>query len=104
MGDHLKVLFEAALQDYETKTGIALAKHPLAERLQECQSVESITTVLHEQTRAFNEFRGKDKVMKLLANTVSVLNKLSASAKLGEIIGVVHLKHSWGFSYLTLYP
>jgi hypothetical protein len=40
---HLKVLFEAALQDYERQTGIALAKHPLAERLQECDSVESIT-------------------------------------------------------------
>ena len=88
---HLKVLFDAALQDYEMQTGIALAEHPLAERLQECDSVESITSVLHEQTQAFNEFRGKEKVMKLLKNAVSVLYKLSACAKLGEVIGVVHL-------------
>ena len=89
---HLKILFEAALQDYETQTGIALPKHPLAERLQECDSVESITAVLHEQTHAFNQFRGKEKVIKLLNNAVSVLYKLSAGAKLGEVVGVVHLK------------
>jgi hypothetical protein len=104
MSDHLKVLFEAALQDYETQTGIALTKHPLAERLQECHSVESITAVLHEQTQAFNEFR-KEKVMKLLKNAVSVLYKLSACAKLGEVIGAVHRKALMGsFIRLTLTP
>ena len=88
---HLKVLFEAALRDYERQTGIALAKHPLAERLQGCDSVESITAVLYEQTQAFNQFRGKEKVIKLLKNAVSVLYKLSACAKLGEVICVVRL-------------
>jgi hypothetical protein len=102
---HLKVLFEAALQDYETQTGIALAKHQLAERLQECHSVESITAVLHEQTQAFNEFRGKEKAINLLKNVVSLLYKLSACAKLGEVIGVVHLKALMGSSMrLTLIP
>ena len=95
---HLKVLFEAALQDYEIQTGIALAKHPLTERLQKCDSVESITAVLHEQTQDFNEFRGKDKIMKSLKNTVSVLCKLSASAKLGEVIRTVHQKPLTGCS------
>ena len=105
---HLNVLFEAALQDYERQTGIALAKHPLAERLQECHSVESITAVLHEQTQAFNEFRGKEKVMKLLEKVVSILCKLSASAKLGEVVhllGMVHLKALRGSSIrLILIP
>ena len=102
---HLKVLFEAALQDYETKTGIALAKHPLAERLQECDSVESITAVLHKQTEAFNQFRGKEKVIKLLKNAVSVLYKLSACAKLGEVIGLVRQKALTGCSiHLTSFP
>jgi len=102
---HLKVLFEAALQDYERHTGIALAKHPLAERLQECHSVETITAVFHEQTQVFNEFRGKEKVIKLLKNAVSVLYRLSACAKLGELIGVVNLKALMGSSTcLTLIP
>ena len=89
---HLKVDFEAALQDYERQTGIALAKHPLAEHLQECRSIKSITAALHEQLQAFNEFRGNEKVMNILKNVVSVLYKLSACAKLGEVIRMVHLK------------
>jgi hypothetical protein len=99
---HPKVLFEAALQDYESQTGIALAKHPLAERLQECDSVESITAVLYEQTQAFNKFRGKEKIMKSLKNAVSVLYGLSACAKLGEVIGMVCQKALAGyFIHLT---
>ena len=102
---HLKILFEAALQDYEGHTGIALAQHPLAERLQECDSVESITAVLHEQTQAFNDLRGKEKVMESLKNAVSFLYKLSACAKLGEVIGMVLLKVLMGSSIcLTLIP
>ena len=85
----LRVLFETALQDYEKQTGIVLANHPLAEHLQNCDTVESVTAVLREQTRAFSDFRGRDKIMKLLKNVVSVLHKLSATADLGEAIGLV---------------
>jgi hypothetical protein len=87
----LRLLFEAALQDYEKQTGIALAKHLLAEQLQNCDTVESITAVLREQTQAFGEFRGTDKVMKLLKNTVSVLYKLSAAVDFGQAIDTVRL-------------
>ena len=92
MSDHsgrLQVLFEAALQDYEEQTGIVLAKHPLAEQLQNCNSIESVTTVLREQTQAFGDFRGKDKVTKSLNNAVSVLHKLSATTEIGRAIGLV---------------
>ena len=86
---HLQVLFEAALRDYEKQTGIALAKHPLAEQLQNCDSVESVTAVLREQTQAFSEFQGKDKVSKPLEKAVSILYTLSATANLGQDIGLV---------------
>ena len=85
----LQGLFEAALRDYEKQTGIALAEHPLASQLQDCDSVESFTVVLHEQTQAFNEFRGRDKVMKPLKNALSVLYKLSATPNLGQDFGLV---------------
>ena len=84
-----QALFEAALHDYEKQTGIVLAKHPLAEQLQNCDSVESVTSILHEQAQAFSEFRGDDKIMKPLKNALSVLDKLSATANLGEDIGLV---------------
>ena len=86
---HLQVMFEAALRDYEKQTGIALAKHPLAEQLQNCDSVESVTAVLREQTQAFKEFRGNDKVLKPLKMAVSVLHKLSATPNFGQDVGLV---------------
>ena len=88
---HLQSLFDAALQDYKTKTGIALDKHPFAEELQNCDSVESVTAVLNSQTEAFNEFRGKDKILKPLKNTLSALYKLSTAAKFGRDVGLVRL-------------
>ena len=83
---HLQVLFETALRDYEKQTGIVLAQHPLAEKLQNCGSVESVTDVLREQTQAFGEFRGKDKILKPLTKTVSVLHKLSATADTIDLV------------------
>jgi hypothetical protein len=85
----LRVLFEAALQNYEEQTGIPLDKHPLAERLQNCNTVESVADVLREQMRSFSEFRGKDRVMKPLKNAVSFLYKLSAVVSFGKAIGLV---------------
>jgi hypothetical protein len=97
MADHsqssrFQVLFEAALQDYQIQTGTTLANHFLAEKLQYCDSVESVTAMLQEQARAFTEFRGDDgKFMKSLKGVVSVLYTLSISTALGEAIGLVCL-------------
>ena len=86
---HLQVLFEAALQDYQKQTGIALVEHPLAVHLQSCDSVESVTAVLREQTLAFGEYQEKDKILKPLKKAVSVLCTLSATANLGQDLGLV---------------
>ena len=104
MGDHsqssrFRLLFESALQEYQTQTGTTLAGHPLAEKLQRCDSIESITTVLEEQARAFGEFRlggGDGRLMKSLKTVVSVLYTLSVSTDLGEAIGLVCSKISIG--------
>ena len=77
---HLRVLFETALEDYKKQTGIELAEHPLAERLQNCNLVESVTAILHEQAQDFNEFREKDKVLKPLKKILTVLHRLSSAA------------------------
>ena len=91
MNDHFQALFKSALQDYEKQTGIPLAKHQLAEKLQNCQSVDSVTTLLQEQAQAFNEFRGRDKITKSLKSVVSVLSKVSATVALGQDFGLVRL-------------
>ena len=84
-----EALFEEALREYEKQTGIPLAKHPLAEQFQSCQSVESVTSLLQEQTQALSDFRGTDKIMKSLKSLVSVLSRVSAVAALGHNIGLV---------------
>ena len=88
---HLRVLFEAALEDYKRETGIELAQHPLAERLQNCNSVDSVTAVLREQAQDFREFRDKDKILKPLKRVLTVLHKLSSAADSAQGVSLVCL-------------
>ena len=74
----LRVLFQKALEDYERQTGINLIKHPLAERLQDIDSVEDVTEILREQAKDFDNFRQKDKVLKPLKNVLTVLHIVSS--------------------------
>jgi hypothetical protein len=86
----LRVLFEAALENYKQHTGIDLADHPLAERLQDCNSVDSVTAVLRDQAQDFKEFREKDKVLKPLKKVLTVLNMLpSAADYIAQHVGLV---------------
>jgi hypothetical protein len=86
---HLRVLFEASLEDYRRQTGIELAEHPLAERLQDCNSVKSVTAILREQAQDFKEFREKDKVLKPLKKVLTVLHGLSSVANFAQDVGLV---------------
>jgi hypothetical protein len=85
-----QALFNAALQDYNDKTGNTLIDHPIAKQLETCESVDSITAVLQEQARSFREFRENDgKLMKALNSSVDVLCSPSISSALDEAIGLV---------------
>jgi hypothetical protein len=86
---HFQTLFDSALRAYEKVTGVPLADHPLAAQLQDCHSVESITSLLQQQAKDFSDSRGKSKIMKLIDNTVSILSTLSANTALGGSIGLV---------------
>jgi hypothetical protein len=83
------VLFEAALKDYKQQTGIELAEHPLAGRLQDCNSVESVTAILREQAQDFKEFREKDKVLRPLKKVLTILHKLPSAANFAQDVGLV---------------
>ncbi len=87
-----RTLFELALEDYEIQTKISLVEHPLAQKLENCHSVESITTLLQDQARTFGEFRGRDRMMKSIGSAVSSLYKFSATASLGGDISLVRQK------------
>ena len=84
-----QILFESALQAYEKRTGLSLAQHPLAIKLQMCHTVEAITSLLQDQAQAFRDLQGIDKIMKSLETTVSILSKLSSAASLADAFGLV---------------
>jgi len=92
VSSRLRTLFKLALEDYEIKTKISLAKHPLAQKLEDCHSIKSITTLLQDQAGTFGKFQGRDRIMKSIRRTVSFLYKLSATAALRNGIGLVHQK------------
>ncbi len=77
---HFRVLFDTALEDYKKQTGIELANHPLAERLQDDNTVESVIGIFCEQAQDFKEFREKDKVLKPLKKVLTILHILSLHA------------------------
>ena len=94
MGDqsgstHFRALFESALQEYEKNTGIALAQHPLAIQIRSCRSIESITTLLQDQTRASSDFGGNDRIINSIKSTISLLSALSATTALDWAISLV---------------
>ncbi len=78
--------------DYKQQTGIDLAKHTLADRLQDCNSVEDVTAVLHEQAQDFKKFREKDKVLKPLKKVLTVLHLLSSAPGIAHHVGLVRPK------------
>jgi len=75
-------LFESALQNYETKTGITLIQHPLAVQLQSCQSVEDITALLQSQVQGVSYLQASDRIMKSIKSILSILSPLLAAASL----------------------
>ena len=94
----LRALFEVALQDYESMTNIALAKHPLAEKLENCHSIQSTTTLLQDQAK---EFQGSDRIMRSIGSTVSFLGQLSSIATLGGALSLVRQNMLTGLSHIA---
>jgi len=88
----LKALFEAALNEFETRSGTNLIQHQIIHKLVDCQSAESVIDVLQEQAQAFRNFRGDDgNIMTWLKRTVNVLYTLSTSSVLSAGIGLVSI-------------
>jgi len=87
-----RALFESALQAYQKKTGVSLAQHPLAIKLQSCDTIEAITGLFQDQAQAFRDLQGSDKIMKSLKTTVSILSKFSSAASLADPCGLVRQK------------
>ena len=82
---NFKLIFDNALKTYNECTKNDLLKHPLADRLQACNSPTSILAVLQEQVQQLNDSQRSNT--KWLDPTVNVL--LTFSETLGEGVGSV---------------
>ena len=91
----LKSLFDAALDDFEKRSGTKFLQHQIIHKLVDCQSADSVIDVLQQEAQAFRNFRGDDgKLMTWLKRTVNVLHILSTSSILGQLVGLVGLHTS----------
>ena len=92
-----QTLFKPALQAYEKKAGVSLAQHPLAIKLQSCDTVETITSILQDKAQAFEHLQGSDKIMKSIKITVSILSNISPATSLADAVGLVRKKALMAF-------
>jgi len=84
-------IFNTALKAYEKRTKKDLLAHPLASKLQTCDSPSSILAVLQSQVDDLDQDRKSDeRLTKWLSPTVNVL--LAFSGTLGEGVSLVRLR------------
>jgi hypothetical protein len=77
-----------ALADYAKLTGIDLAKHPFAEKIELSTTPEAILELLRERERAFKEYREVNRgLISCLSPVVKVLH--ASSGILGEAVSLV---------------
>jgi hypothetical protein len=88
-------LFDAALKEYNRKTGIDIVTDPLTVTLLDCDSSDEVLDILQEQAHAFNQHQNGDgavQLMRQLKPTVDVLLGLSSSGVFGRGFGLVRLR------------
>jgi len=56
-------LITEALHDYAKQTGIDLAKHPSAERLELLDSPDAVLRIFQERENAFGKFRNRNRTL-----------------------------------------
>jgi hypothetical protein len=86
--NNFQLIINNALKAYEKRTKKDLFAHPLASRLQACDSPGAILAILQQQIQGQDQSRsGDDRWTKWLDPTVNILYALSAT--LGEGAGLV---------------
>ena len=83
-------VLDAALEVYEKKTKTKLLDHPLAARLQSCDSPTAVLSILQDLIQQFDRRRSSDeRLSSWLSPTVSVLYAFSST--IGQGVGIVSL-------------
>jgi hypothetical protein len=81
-------ILDAALNEYQKKTGRGLLEHPLAEQVKRCDSIGAISAILQGQAKEFQQFRdGDQRLMKWINPIVDVISTFSET--LGGVTSIV---------------
>ena len=71
-------IFDHALRDYATQTGIDLATYPFTQTLRNCVDESSVIELLQDKAKQFQAYRdGSCKLINILKPVVKVLHTLS---------------------------
>jgi hypothetical protein len=87
-------LFDAALKEYNQKTGIDIVTDPLTATLLDCDSSDELLDILQERAHAFSQYQNGDgavQLMRQLKPTVDILLGFSSSGVFGKGFGLVKL-------------
>jgi hypothetical protein len=99
-----QVRFESALLAYQETTSVTLVEHPVAVRLLNCNSVDTLITILLYEARAFSDLPAFGRITKAIESTISILSTLPATAFLGYAIDLVRQKAPMaGSTILTIF-
>jgi len=93
--DRFQALLESALQEYEKQAGVRLADRKDSISIQElqlCHNIDDITTLLQVKTQAFNDFQQRDRIIRSIRATVSILTPISTVASVADDAGLVRQK------------
>ncbi|KAH9056813.1 hypothetical protein EDB87DRAFT_1579093 [Lactarius vividus] len=87
---NFRIMFVAALKEYEKKTKTDLHIHPLATQLQSCESSSDILAVLHDKVNEFDRSKSRNgRLSSWLGPTINVL--FTFSVTLGDGVGLASL-------------
>ena len=96
---NFEAIIDAALAKYTRQTGKDLRNHPLALKINQCDSAESILAIFQEQAQEFDEFRnGNSKLIKWLQPVVTGLYTLSTNPSLRHGVNLVSRPFDFGLS------
>ena len=80
-----KPILDAALSDYNMKTGKELLDHPLAAEVQRCDTVDAALAILQDQAKAFQQFKdGDQRLVESISPLAQVLFAFSGTLGVGD--------------------
>jgi hypothetical protein len=82
-------MLDAALAEYQKKTGKDLLAHQLADEVKTCESVDAVLNILRDQAKAF-ERSGDQRLMEWIDPLVHVLYTFSGA--LGDGVSLVSIR------------